>query len=67
MTLRDFISAIEGACGVKAKERLLPMQPGDVPLTYADIDDLTTDTGFIPSTSIELGISKFVKWYNLKS
>lgn len=67
VTLRDFITAIEGACGVKAKERLLPMQPGDVPFTYADIDDLTTETGFKPSTSIEQGISKFVKWYNLQS
>ena len=67
VTLRGFITAIESACGVKAKERLLPMQPGDVPSTYADIDDLTTDTGFKPSTSIEQGISKFVKWYNLQS
>jgi UDP-glucuronate 4-epimerase len=67
VTLRDFITAIEGACRVKAKERLLPMQPGDVPVTYANIDDLTMDTGFKPSTSIEQGISKFVNWYILQS
>ncbi|WP_058369838.1 NAD-dependent epimerase [Psychrobacter sp. ENNN9_III] len=63
VTLRRFISAIEQACGKKAKENLLPMQPGDVPITYADIDELTTDVGFKPSISIEDGIAKFVEWY----
>ena len=63
VTLRRFITAIEDACGVKAKENLLPMQPGDVPITYADVDDLIADTGFKPSTSIEDGINEFVKWY----
>jgi UDP-glucuronate 4-epimerase len=63
VTLRRFITAIEDACGVKAKENLLPMQAGDVPITYADVDDLIADTGFKPSTSIEDGITKFVMWY----
>jgi UDP-glucuronate 4-epimerase len=63
VTLRRFITAIEDACGKKAKENLLPMQAGDVPITYADIDDLVADTGFKPSTSIEKGIGKFVEWY----
>ena len=63
ITLRRFINAIETACGRKAIENLLPMQPGDVPVTFADIDELVGDTGFKPSTSIEEGISKFVKWY----
>ncbi|MGM8899182.1 MULTISPECIES: NAD-dependent epimerase [unclassified Psychrobacter] len=63
VTLRRFISAIEQACGKKARENLLPMQPGDVPITYADIDELTTDIGFKPSISIEDGIAKFVEWY----
>ncbi|OLF38383.1 NAD-dependent epimerase [Psychrobacter sp. Cmf 22.2] len=63
VTLRRFISAIEQACGKKARENLLPMQPGDVPITYADIDELTTDVGFKPSISIEDGIAKFVEWY----
>jgi len=63
VTLRRFITAIEDACGLKAKENLLPMQPGDVPITYADVDDLIADTGFKPSTSIEDGINEFVKWY----
>ena len=63
ITLRRFITAIESACGKKAKENLLPMQAGDVPITYANIDELTTDIGFRPQTSIEEGISKFVNWY----
>ncbi|MGO2561395.1 NAD-dependent epimerase [Psychrobacter sp.] len=63
VTLRRFITAIESACAKKAKENLLPMQPGDVPITYADIDELTTDIDFRPETSIEDGISKFVNWY----
>jgi UDP-glucuronate 4-epimerase len=63
VTLRRFITAIEDACGVKAKENLMPMQAGDVPITYADVDDLIADTGFKPSTSIEVGIAKFVDWY----
>lgn len=63
VTLRRFITAIETACGKKAKENLLPMQPGDVPVTFADVDELIADTGFKPSTSIEDGIGKFVKWY----
>ena len=63
VTLRRFITAIESACGKKAKENLLPMQPGDVPATYADIDELTADIGFRPETSIEDGILKFVNWY----
>ena len=63
VTLRRFIRAIEDACGVKAIEHLMPMQDGDVPITYADVDDLIADTGFKPSTSIEEGIGKFVEWY----
>jgi len=63
VTLRRFITAIESACGKKAKENLLPMQPGDVPMTYADIDELVNDVDFKPETSIEDGITKFVEWY----
>lgn len=63
ITLRRFITAIETACGVKAKENLLPMQAGDVPITYADIEDLTAATGFKPKIPIEQGISNFVAWY----
>lgn len=63
VTLRRFINAIEDACKRKAKENLLPMQPGDVPVTYADIDELINDIDFKPSTTIEEGISRFVKWY----
>nr|WP_317198891.1 NAD-dependent epimerase [uncultured Psychrobacter sp.] len=63
ITLRRFITAIETACGKKAIENLLPMQPGDVPITYADIDNLQKDIGFVPKTSIEDGINQFVAWY----
>ena len=63
VTLRRFINAIEDACGKKAQENLLPMQAGDVPITYADIDELVDDIGFKPETSIEEGIKKFVDWY----
>ncbi|WP_198334966.1 NAD-dependent epimerase [Psychrobacter namhaensis] len=63
ITLRRFITAIESACKKKAQENLLPMQAGDVPITYADVDELINDIDFKPNTSIENGISKFVGWY----
>ena len=63
VTLWDFINAIETACGKKANKTLLPMQPGDVPLTYADIDDLVNRFAFKPTTSVTEGIEKFVSWY----
>ena len=63
VTLRRFITAIEDACGKKANENLLPMQAGDVPITYADIDELVADIGFKPTVNIEDGITKFVDWY----
>ncbi|MEN8212740.1 MAG: NAD-dependent epimerase [Pseudomonadota bacterium] len=62
-TLRDFIAAIEQACGREAVLDLLPMQPGDVPITYADIDSLVEDTGFSPNTPLQDGINRFVGWY----
>jgi len=63
ISLRRFICAIESALGKKAIERMLPMQPGDVPSTFANIDELTAITGFTPATTIEDGISKFVSWF----
>lgn len=61
--LLKFIETIEDCLGMKAEKNLLPIQPGDVPVTYADVDDLIRDVGFKPSTSIEVGIQKFVNWY----
>ena len=61
--LMKFIEVIEENIGKKAVRNYLPMQPGDVPATYADVDDLMNEVGFKPSTSIEDGISRFVKWY----
>jgi UDP-glucuronate 4-epimerase len=61
--LMKFIGVLEDCLGKKAKKNLLPMQPGDVPETYADVDDLAKVVGFKPSTPIEEGIKKFVEWY----
>ena len=61
--LMDFIAALEDHLGRKAKMRLLPMQPGDVPETYADVGDLMAEVGFKPGTPIREGIGKFVEWY----
>ena len=61
--LMHFIEVLEDCLGKKAEKNLLPLQAGDVPATYADIDDLTRDAGFKPSTSLEEGIRKFVEWY----
>ncbi|MBI5076273.1 MAG: NAD-dependent epimerase [Nitrospirae bacterium] len=61
--LMHYIEVLEACLGRKAEKNLLPMQAGDVPATYADVDDLINDVGFKPSTSIEEGISKFVQWY----
>ncbi|MBI5306877.1 MAG: NAD-dependent epimerase [Planctomycetes bacterium] len=61
--LMYFIEVLEGCLGKKAKKTLLPMQPGDVPTTYADVDDLIKDIGFKPSIPIEAGIKYFVGWY----
>ena len=61
--LDDFIHTLEQALGKRAIRNNLPMQPGDVPATYADISDLNAAVGFQPSTSIEVGIERFVKWY----
>ncbi|MEK7545771.1 MAG: NAD-dependent epimerase [Patescibacteria group bacterium] len=61
--LESFIGTLERALGVKAVKNYLPMQPGDVPATHADVTDLTRDTGFRPSTSLDSGIARFVAWY----
>ena len=61
--LMDFIETLEKHLGKKAKKEFLPLQAGDVPKTYADVDDLIKDVGFKPNTSIDEGIGKFVEWY----
>jgi UDP-glucuronate 4-epimerase len=61
--LMHVVSILEKELGVKALKEMLPMQPGDVVETFADIGDLTRDTGLAPQTSIEDGIREFVKWY----
>jgi UDP-glucuronate 4-epimerase len=61
--LLEVVRLLEEAIGKKAKRELLPMQPGDVPATYADVDDLVRDVGFRPSTAIADGIARFIEWY----
>ncbi|MCU0635039.1 MAG: NAD-dependent epimerase [Gemmatimonadaceae bacterium] len=61
--LLRLIEVLEGHLGRTAVKRLLPMQAGDVPATYADVDDLVRDTGFKPATSVEEGVGRFVAWY----
>ncbi|NOT54156.1 MAG: NAD-dependent epimerase [Deltaproteobacteria bacterium] len=61
--LLDFIGTLESCLGRTARKKLLPMQPGDVPETYADVDDLMREVGFRPATPIATGIARFVEWY----
>lgn len=61
--LMRYIEVLEKCLGRKAERRLLPMQPGDVPDTYADVTDLMDVIGYRPSTSVEEGVARFVEWY----
>ncbi|RZK79152.1 MAG: NAD-dependent epimerase/dehydratase family protein, partial [Methylobacterium sp.] len=61
--LLHLIDVLEACLGVKAVRRMLPMQAGDVPATYADVDDLSAAVGFAPATPIEAGVARFVQWY----
>lgn len=61
--LLDFIKALESALGVEAKKKMLPMQPGDVYVTYADTEDLFLATRYQPNVGVEQGVSNFVRWY----
>ena len=61
--LMDFVEAMENALGKKANINLLPMQPGDVPDTYADVDDLVTEFDYRPNTSVADGVQRFAEWY----
>ena len=61
--LMDYIEAIESTLGMKADKELLPLQQGDVPDTYADVDDLVKEFDYKPATSIKLGVKNFVEWY----
>jgi UDP-glucuronate 4-epimerase len=61
--LMHYIEVLENCLGRKAEKNLLPLQPGDVPATYADVSDLVRDVGYQPATSVEQGIANFVAWY----
>jgi UDP-glucuronate 4-epimerase len=58
-----YIEVIEACLGRKAQMNFLPLQPGDVPETFADIDDLVRDVGYRPATPIEVGVRRFVDWF----
>jgi len=61
--LMDYIEALETSLGMSAKKELLPLQPGDVPDTYADVDDLIEEFGYKPAMSVQQGVKNFTKWY----
>ena len=61
--LMRYIEVIESCVGKEAEKNLLPMQPGDVPDTWADTEDLAADVGYRPSTPVEVGVRNFVDWY----
>jgi UDP-glucuronate 4-epimerase len=61
--LGRYIECIERSLGRKAQKNLLPLQPGDVPDTFADIEDLERDVGYRPATPVEVGVERFIKWY----
>jgi len=63
VNLMDFIEAIEESIGKKAVKNFLPMQPGDVPSTWADVNDLVKDLGYAPSVNVREGVKRFVEWY----
>jgi len=61
--LLDYVNAIEEVLGIKAIKKLMPIQPGDVPDTHANVDDLIEDFDYKPATNIQDGIQRFVDWY----
>jgi len=63
LDLSRYIEVLEETLGIQAERNLLPLQPGDVPDTYADVEDLIRDVGYKPDTPIETGIAEFVSWY----
>ena len=61
--LLDYIGAVEDALGIKANKEMLPLQPGDVPDTYADVNDLVENLNYKPVMKIKQGVKNFVDWY----
>ena len=61
--LMRYIEVVEQELGRKAEKNMLPMQPGDVPDTFADVDALARDVGYRPTTPVEVGVKRFVEWY----
>ena len=59
----DFVTTIENALGKEAEKQFMPMQPGDVSATYADVQDLIDDLDYKPETPLDYGVKKFIEWY----
>ena len=59
----DYIEALEEALGIEADKELLPLQPGDVPDTYADVNDLVAEFGYKPEMDVKRGVANFVAWF----
>jgi UDP-glucuronate 4-epimerase len=59
----DYIGALESALGITAQKNMMPMQPGDVPMTSADTSELAAWVGFAPDTDVRDGVKRFVEWY----
>jgi UDP-glucuronate 4-epimerase len=63
LSLADLVALLERATGVRAKRKVLPPQPGDVPVTFADISRARAEIGYDPKTPVEEGVKRFVQWY----
>jgi UDP-glucuronate 4-epimerase len=63
VALLRYIEVLEQCLGRQARKNLLPMQPGDLPDTWADVEALARDVGYRPSTDLETGVKRFVEWY----
>jgi UDP-glucuronate 4-epimerase len=63
LSLADLVALLESATGVRAKRKFLPPQPGDVPVTFADISRARAEIGYAPKTPVEEGVQQFVRWY----
>jgi UDP-glucuronate 4-epimerase len=63
LSLADLVALLESATGVRAKRKVLPLQPGDVPVTFADISRARAEIGYDPRTPVEEGLKRFVRWY----
>ncbi len=65
--LKEYVSTLESALGKTARKEMLPLQPGDVPDTYADVDNLMEDFEFKPGADLRVGVGRFVEWFGYRA